>query len=129
MAEEKKPESRASKMYAKSAEKKAEPAKKEEKKAEPKAEAKKDDKPAEGGDDKTTETSPAAKQAEARMAMHKRHEGERKDFHGNMREQMRQMATRHNKEIVDMNAAHEGELAATPAAGGEPSAEPAGGGE
>lgn len=31
----------------------------------------------------------------------KRHESERRDFHGNAREQMRQMGSRHNKEIAD----------------------------
>jgi hypothetical protein len=34
-------------------------------------------------------------------AIQKRHESERRDFHGNHREAMRQMANRHSKEIAD----------------------------
>lgn len=43
------------------------------------------------------------KPVDDRAAMHKRHESERRDFHGNMREAMRQMTSRHEKEIKALN--------------------------
>ena len=39
---------------------------------------------------------------EAIKGLHKSHEAERRDFHGNMREQFRTMASRHEKAFRDM---------------------------
>ncbi len=49
---------------------------------------------------------------EALNGIHKRHETERRDHHGNVREQYRQMASRHEKELKDFHAAHLAELTA-----------------
>lgn len=69
------------------------------------------------------EASAGDKFAEGMSKIEKRHEGERRDAHGNHREMLRQMASRHAKEIADHfdmslkpGEAAEGEGA--PAAGG-----------
>lgn len=49
---------------------------------------------------------------EALNGIHKRHETERRDHHGNVREQYRTMASRHEKELKDFHAAHMAELTA-----------------
>ena len=145
MADDKKPEKKKSPLYdAPKGEPKhgAKPEKKPD--PEPKSEAK----PA-GDKDPTAETSPkdakaaapkdqtgeksAEKDAggeapkkppvhEALAGMHKRHETERRDHHGNVREQYRQMASRHEKELKDFHTAHLTERAAgvAPAPGAVP---------
>lgn len=47
------------------------------------------------------EGGPKDKFMDGMKAIQKRQESERRDFHGNMREQMRQIGSRHNKEIAD----------------------------
>lgn len=85
------PEDRRAKMYDKSGEKMG-GSKAPEKKAEPAA--KKD---GEGdGEDK------GAKAAADYKAMMKRHESERRDAHGAHKDNLRKIATRHEKEIKDM---------------------------
>lgn len=61
-------------------------------------------------------------------AIQKRHESERRDTHGNHREALRQMASRHGKEIADHFDLHfgQGETPAAAPSGGaaaEPAAE------
>lgn len=53
---------------------------------------------------------------EALRSLHKTHETERRDFHGNMREAMRQMSGRHEKAIKDLMDSH--------MSGGEAEAQP-----
>lgn len=94
--------------------KKDEPAKKpDDKPAEPKkdaapANAAEPDKPAapadeSGGDALNTMLKG---QTDARAEMVKRHEKERRDFHGTMRDQMRAMQDRHESEYSSMNDKH-----------------------
>lgn len=94
----------------------AEKAKPEEKK--PEGEGKKPE-----GEEGVEETmSPKDKFMEGMQNIQKRHEGERRDFHGNQKEAMRQMQARHGKEIADHfdlgmrdgGAPGEGEVAAAP---------------
>lgn len=96
MADEKpkrSPEDRRAKMYDKPKLGAAKaPAKDEKKPAEPEAKA---DAPDPGKD--------------ARAAMHKRHEGERRDFHGTQRDGLRKMVERHEKEISELQVAQAAE--------------------
>lgn len=68
--------------------------------------------------------SPKDKFMEGMKGIQKRHESERRDFHGNHREALRQMAGRHGKEIADhfdmsMPAESEAAPAATDGGGEE----------
>ncbi len=53
--------------------------------------------------------SPKDKFMDGMKNIHKRHESERRDTHGNHREALRQMHARHNKEISDHFDLHFGE--------------------
>lgn len=127
-----KPKSRREVLYSKGKQGKEGSAKEEA--TEPKAEAK-----AEG--DPAAAAAPAGpsmgeKHSTARSEMMKRHEGERKDAHGNHRDMLRKMVMRHEKEIQALQAANEAEMAsaavplgtgnepAAPGAGAEPVAPP-----
>jgi len=113
MAEDKK--SRRSVMYDKG------------KKPEPKAEEKKPAAPAEPAAPASADPASAAPaapnmgetQSKARTELHKRHEGERRDFHGNQRDALRKMVARHDKEIKALQVAHEAEMAGAAAVPGE----------
>lgn len=88
--------------------------------------AKKDDK-AEAGEDAGLKTAlaGAGKLIEGLKALHKAHETERRDYHGNHREALRQMAGRHEKQIKDMMDQHMagmGEAAPAADAGAAPAA-------
>jgi hypothetical protein len=133
MADDKKPEKKKSPLYDAPNGEAKHGARAEKKPAEDKPPAKADAKPA---DDKDPAAKPTAKPAdkdpakpagdakpaaeepkkppahEALSGVHKRHETERRDHHGNVREQYRQMASRHEKELKDFHAAHLAELAA-----------------
>lgn len=109
MADEKK--SRRSVMYDKG--KKGKEGSAKEERTEPKAEAKKE------GDAMPSGPSMGDKHSEARSGMMKRHEGERKDAHGNHRDNLRKMTLRHEKEIKELMAAHEAEMAGAAAAPAE----------
>lgn len=73
------------------------------------------------------EAGPKDKFLDGMKAIRKRHETEHRDFHGNNREAMRQMSTRHGKEIADHFDLHfsEGGTAAEGTAGSEKPAKPA----
>lgn len=63
--------------------------------------------------------------SKARTELHKRHEGERRDFHGNQRDALRKMVARHDKEIKALQVAQEAEMAGAAAVPGEGNAAPA----
>lgn len=54
------------------------------------------------GEEKAADAKPADKMLEAMKALHKQHEAERRDHHGNHREALRQMASRHEKSFRDL---------------------------
>lgn len=123
MADEPKKKSRREMMYDKGKDK----PKAEEKK--PEAAAKPD---GGGGAKPAADAAPAGpsmgeKHSTARTELHKRHEAERKDFHGNQREALRKMVQRHDKEIKALQVAHEAEIAGAAAPMGEGNAPPADG--
>lgn len=71
--------------------------------------------------------TPGEMAMESVSAMAKRHEAERRDHHGNVREQHRQMDARHLKEMKDLHATHLAQLTAgnAPAPGAVPGNAPA----
>ena len=122
--DEKKPKSRREVVYDKGGKKGKEGRAKEEA-TEPKAEAKAE------GDTPAAAAAPnmGEMHSKARMDLNKRHEGERKDFHGNQRDALRKMVQRHDKEIKALQAEHETAMAgaaapAAPEAAAEPVAAP-----
>jgi hypothetical protein len=63
--------------------------------------------------------------SKAREGLFKTQEGERRDLHGNHREEHRQMNSRHEKQVADMHKAQLAEMLATAGGtGGAPMAEP-----
>jgi len=76
-------------------------------KADEKAKMEKDEK----GEDRglTMAMQGADKLIQGLKALHKTHETERKDYHNNHREALRQMSGRHEKQIKDLYSAHMGE--------------------
>lgn len=105
-----------------------------EKKPEPKPEAKPAAEPAKPAADAAPSApempKPGAGHEAARMGMHKRHEVELRDAHGNHRDNLRKIVARQGKEIKEMQAMHEAEMAgaaAQPGTGNDPSAAGAGG--
>ena len=120
--DEKKPKSRREVLYSKGKQGKEGSAKEEA--TEPKAEAK-----AEGDPAAPAGPNMGEMHSKARMDLNKRHEGERKDFHGNQRDALRKMVQRHDKEIKALQAEHETAMAgaaapAAPEAAAEPVAAP-----
>lgn len=112
----------------KDAEKKPDPSPAEKKAGEEAADAA-------GGEEKEPKAETKAETAEEKpaspkdlfmdgmKAIRKRHEGEMRDHHGNNREAMRQMASRHTKEIgdhFDLNFGAGGTSEKEPAGGGTP---------
>ena len=53
--------------------------------------------------------SASGKFIDAMKALHKQHESERRDYHGNHREALRQMAARHEKSFRDLMEGFEGD--------------------
>jgi len=74
-------------------------------KTEPKAEAAADESAGtKEAETEMAESSGIDKMLEGLKMLHKAHESERRDFHGNQREAMRQMATRHEKAIRELSS-------------------------
>ena len=74
-------------------------------KPEPKAEAAADESAgSKEADLEMAESKGLDKMLEGLKMLHRAHESERRDFHGNQREAMRQMATRHEKAIRELSS-------------------------